>query len=108
MTENDCMNAERSDLYWAVVEHVKSWISQDGPLRCAIVTQGKLELRGTRVLDILLMLRGAELEEKSLAEKLRFECIEFLDLLPRQWREDVNEVAHRVVSAIDPAPLLSS
>lgn len=245
MSENDSMNAERSDLFWAVVEHVRSWIGQDGPLRRAIVAKGKLdgvtlrriaitynvnrgirakeaggdaealaklineaspwptdlvdraqkckaiareaeekythgiqysaitkfswfaqpngwtvydrfvaramgvhnldnsirmvefykklqkchfqiiaaqvqteldrkpfmELRGTRVLDILLMLTGAKrsplVEEHSFAERMCFECNEFLNLLPTHWREDIEEVAQRVDSAIDPAPFLN-
>ncbi len=66
-----------------------------------------MNLHGTRVIDKLLMLTGAERgQERSWAEQnIIQQCHGFLNLLPDSWKRPVEELAEAVDSRIDPSDL---
>jgi hypothetical protein len=63
-----------------------------------------MALHGTRVLDKLMMLTGAD---SVWAGDLRSLCREFLQVLPRDWREAVEEVAGHVTEQVNLGRFLS-
>jgi len=61
------------------------------------------DLHGTRVLDKLMMLRGAKPKWR---ENTLTRCRDFLHLVPDTWRQAIEEIADRVVRRVDPARFL--
>ena len=59
-----------------------------------------MDLQGTRVLDKLMMLRGAEVSEKEWADNFRRVCRGFLDILPNEWRQAIENLASHVVRRV--------
>jgi len=66
-----------------------------------------MDLQGTRVLDKLMMLNGAAKSERAWADNVRSVCHGFLNLLPDDWRQSVEEVAERVVTRVDTSSFLN-
>ena len=63
-----------------------------------------MDLHGTRVLDKLMMLRGAN---PTWRENTVTRCRDFLYLLPDAWRQKVEEVAERVARDVYTSRLLN-
>jgi hypothetical protein len=60
-----------------------------------------MDLQGTRVLDKLMMLKGAEVSEPEWADSARRVCQGFLDILPPDWRQAIEEIGERVGSHVE-------
>jgi hypothetical protein len=60
-----------------------------------------MDLQGTRVLDKLMMLKGAEGSEPEWADNVRRVCQGFLDILPADWRQAIEEIGERVGSCVE-------
>jgi hypothetical protein len=66
-------------------------LQDNGFLEVAEKIQMTLDEAGTRVLDKLMMLRGAEVSEKEWGESFRRVCRGFLDILPNEWRQAIEK-----------------
>jgi hypothetical protein len=60
-----------------------------------------MDLFGTRVLDKLMMLSGARELQRNWADNFVLTAGAFLEVLPPDWRQAVEEVADRVTKAVD-------
>jgi hypothetical protein len=60
-----------------------------------------------RELDKLMMLNGAAKSERAWADNVRSVSHAFLNLLPDEWRQSVEEVAERVVTRVDTSSFLN-
>jgi len=60
-----------------------------------------MDLHSTRVLDKLMMLRGADVSETAWADNFRGACRGFLNILPHEWRQAVENLASHVVRRVD-------
>jgi hypothetical protein len=90
------------NFYRRLVERNFSDVAKE--IQQALDVHRLMDLHGTRVLDKLMMLRGAD---PTWRENTVTRCRDFLHLLPDAWRQKVEEAAECVAQRVDTSHLLN-